>query len=341
MYYQRPRWKYVLLVVLIVLCWVWMNFPASIDSWYTNCIFSFIGIGLRGITGWIPFSIGDLLYIALGYWLVVYGWRRLSRLAVVLAVAWLAFHVLWGFNYYRRSIPDQFGLRRGLVTAEEIKTFAEYSLTEANRWVPTAPTTGIGIEQIKQSYDSLSTHYASLRYRPVSYKSSSFGILGNYMGYGGYYNPFTGEAQINSKLPAFMHPYIALHEVAHQLGYAKESDANFIGYLAALHSVDSSIRYSAHLELFLYANNALWRSDSLAAKNNKERLSPRIKKDLAEYKVFAETYFGPLDRFITWFYSGFLRFNNQPEGMRSYNRGMLYALRYHQHTTHNLQRTTL
>ncbi|MFN5913494.1 MAG: DUF3810 family protein, partial [Chitinophagaceae bacterium] len=219
--------------------------------------------------------------------------------------------------------------------------FASFSLTEANRWAPVTEINGIKIAQIKKSYDSLSTRYSSLRYRPVSYKSSAFGDLGNYMGYGGYYNPFTGEAQINSTLPFFLHPYIALHEVAHQLGYAKESDANFIGYLAALHSVDSAVRYSAHLEMFLYANNALWRSDSLTSKNNMERLSPRIKKDLAEYKAFSEKYVGPIDRFITWFYTGFLRFNNQPEGMRSYNRGMLYALRYHQRTTYNVHRTTL
>ncbi|MEY3877775.1 MAG: hypothetical protein RLZZ191_1458, partial [Pseudomonadota bacterium] len=29
--------------------------------------------------------------------------------------------------------------------------------------------------------------------------------------------------------------------------------------------------------------------------------------------------YGPVDKFVTWFYSGFLNFNNQPEGMMSYN----------------------
>jgi len=355
MYYRSPDQKYCVLLVLSAMAWTWMSFPATIDSWYTHFLFGYIGAGLRWAFGWIPFSVGDVLYIAAGFWLLVVGlpavvklpaaadWRKVGRLLFFFCSIWLAFHVLWGFNYYRQSIPDQFGLRKGEVTAEEIRAFAEYSLTEANRWVPATGSNGIQVEQIKKAYDSLATHFSFLTYRPVSYKPSLFGVLGNYMGYGGYYNPFTGEAQINAHLPEFMHPYIALHEVAHQLGYAKESDANFIGYLAALHSIDSSTRYSAHLELFLYANNVLWRTDSIAAKNNNERLSPRIKKDLAAYKVFAEKYFGPLDRFITWFYAGFLRFNNQPDGMRSYNRGMLYALRYHQpatadkHTTYNIQ----
>ena len=148
------------------------------------------------------------------------------------------------------------------------------------------------------------------------------------MGYGGYYNPFTGEAQINSYMPAFMLPYIAVHEAAHQKGYAKESEANFIGYIDAMESGDSALLYSANLEMFLFANRALRRFDSTMAKQNMEKLSPRIKKDLADYKVFAEKYYGPVDKFVTWFYTGFLNLNNQPEGMMSYNRGMVYAMRY-------------
>ena len=164
--------------------------------------------------------------------------------------------------------------------------------------------------------------------QPSTVKPSLFGILGNYMGYGGYYNPFTGEAQINNYMPEFMLPYIAVHEVAHQKGYAKESEANFIGYLDVINSGDSALLYSANLEMFLFANRALRRFDSTLARQNMERLSPRIKKDLADYKVFAEKYYGPVDKFVTWFYTGFLNFNNQPEGMMSYNRGMVYTMRY-------------
>jgi hypothetical protein len=155
-----------------------------------------------------------------------------------------------------------------------------------------------------------------------------FGVMGNYMGYGGYYNPFTGEAQINAHMPAFMLPFIAVHEKAHQLGYAKESEANFMGYLAALQSADSCLKYSANLEMFVYANNALRRSDSVAAKNNFKALSPIAVNDLKSYRAFVKKYQGPIDEFTTWFYTKFLRLNNQPEGMYSYNRGMVYVMRY-------------
>jgi hypothetical protein len=308
-----------------------------VELWYASGVYPYIAAGMRYLVGWLPISFGDLLYVAAFIYSIVTlrkSFRRsfvttARRLFTVLSLTWLIFHVLWGFNYYRTSIPDQFKLERGEVKKEEIVAFAEYSLREANKLG--IREQGIGVidkNLITSAYEKLSKLHPQLTYHPISFKSSLFGVMGNYMGYGGYYNPFTGEAQINDHMPEFMLPYIAVHEVAHQLGYAKESEANFIGYLAAMHSEDSLLRYSANLEMFLYANRALRRFDSTLAKQNMERLSPRIKKDLADYKVFAEKYYGPVDKFVTWFYTGFLNFNNQPEGMMSYNRGMVYVMRY-------------
>jgi hypothetical protein len=334
-----------------------------VELWYASGVYPYIAAGMRYLLGWLPISFGDVLYIsAIVYVLITLrkSFNRpilltLRRLFTVASIIWLAFHFLWGFNYYRTSIPEQFKLERGEVKKEEIVAFAEYTLREANKLGIREQGIGNRDKGMRKShnnennhnnhntennenhlyknliltaYQKLSKVHPQLTYHPFSFKSSLFGVIGNYMGYGGYYNPFTGEAQINDHMPDFMLPYIAVHEVAHQLGYAKESEANFIGYLAAMHSGDSVLQYSANLEMFLYANRALRRFDSTLAKQNMESLSPRIKKDLADYKVFAEKYYGPVDKFVTWFYTGFLNFNNQPEGMMSYNRGMVYAMRY-------------
>jgi hypothetical protein len=196
--------------------------------------------------------------------------------------------------------------------------FTQYVLHETNRYALDVNTSPLKT----QTHSNCSIVNSNLP------KSSLFGIIGNYMGYGGYYNPFTGEAQINTHMPAFMLPFIAVHEKAHQLGYAKESEANFMGYLAAMQSADSCLKYSANLEMFIYANNALRRSDSVAARNNFKALSPIAINDLKSYRAFVKKYQGPIDEFTTWFYTRFLRLNNQPEGMYSYNRGMIYVMRY-------------
>ena len=78
------------------------------------------------------------------------------------------------------------------------------------------------------------------QYRTAAIKTSLWGWLGNYLGFYGYYNPFTGEGQVNTTIPKFLQPYITCHEIAHQLGYAKENEANFVGYLAAASSKDAS-----------------------------------------------------------------------------------------------------
>ena len=339
--------KYIkeILIVFLLLFFNWFMLDEQrVELWYASGVYPYIAAGMRYLVGWLPISFGDLLYVAAIVYIIITlrkSFKRpilttLNRFFIVASIVWLIFHFLWGFNYYRSSIPDQFNLEKGEVKKEEIAAFAEYSLREANRLGNRSK--GIGNSEkglgmidnilILSAYEKLSKIHPQLIYHPVSFKSSLFGVIGNYMGYGGYYNPFTGEAQINDHMPEFMLPYIAVHEVAHQLGYAKESEANFIGYLAAMHSGDSLLQYSANLEMFLYANRALRRFDSSLAKQNMERLSPRIKKDLADYKVFAEKYYGPVDKFVTWFYTGFLNFNNQPEGMMSYNRGMVYVMRY-------------
>jgi len=320
-FFKKYYFQLILVFLLIAANWFMLD-AMRVEEWYATGIYIYISRVLQFLLGWLPFSVGDLLYTTAIIYIIFTlhkSFKRpilqtLNRLFIVVSIVWLAFHILWGFNYYRTSISEQFNLDRGEVKKEEISAFANYTLTKANLFSNSQPTT--------HNSQPLPRHGGQ------AVKPSLFGIIGNYMGYGGYYNPFTGEAQINSYMPEFMLPYISVHEMAHQKGYAKESEANFIGYIDAMESGDSALLYSANLEMFLFANRALRRFDSTMAKQNMEKLSPRIKKDLADYKVFAEKYYGPVDKFVTWFYGGFLNLNNQPEGMMSYNRGMVYTMRY-------------
>jgi len=327
-------------VLLIILAQWFMLSDQCVEQWYARGAYPYVSGVLQAGLGWIPFSVGDLLYCAVivwaGYklwqfassiraqgvrnWWKGYGqlFSHLLKHLTVLAWIWIGFHALWGFNYYRKSIPDQFGFVAENPSNQELLQFTQYLLDETNRYAIELDKSPLQ-SQVHDNCSSLDSQHP---------KASMFGVIGNYMGYGGYYNPFTGEAQMNNHMPAFMLPFIAVHEKAHQLGYAKESEANFMGYLAALQSKDSCLKYSANLEMFIYANNALRRSDSVAAKKNFKKLSLIAIKDLKFYRTFVKKYQGPIDEFTTWFYTKFLRLNNQPEGMYSYNRGMVYVMRY-------------
>jgi len=237
---------------------------------------------------------------------------------------WLVFDLMWGFNYYRQNIGNQFNIKKERPSKNDLGQLAIFLLDETNRFAPGRDNKSFSLngsrQTLQKAYDSLAIKHQFLSYKNPSFKSSLFGEIGNYMGYGGYYNPFSGEAQINDRQPVFLLPFTGAHEMAHQLGYAKESEANFIGYLASAHSTDSSLRYSGSLEMFLYTNNALLRQDSIAAKKNIDCLSPIAKSDMKSYRAFLIKYQGPIDEFTTAFYTRFLRVNNQPEGMASYSR---------------------
>ena len=309
------------------------NNSERVERIYATGIYPTIATAFQFLFGWLPFSIGDIFYSLL----IIYGiislvsfikafkkseqkWNALltamQKLALAICWLWIYFQVAWGLNYDRPSIPKRYAMDRSPVRSTEIDSFAVRMLAGVIQY---APQRGSDSQLLSKALKVRARH---------GVKPSLFGVVGNYMGYSGYFNPLTGEAQINTHMPAFTLPFTAAHESAHQDGEARESDANFIGFLKAMKSGDSAMLYSAHLEMFLYANSAIRQEDSTRAKALFKQLPVVAEKDLKEYRSFLKKYQGPIDAATTWFYSNFLRFNNQPEGMRSYDKGMIYVMRW-------------
>jgi hypothetical protein len=345
----RKYADFIAIGLLVIGANLFISSPTMVEAVYSRGFYSFSSSVSRAFWGWIPFSIGDIIYIFIILFLLsrlIRFFRRKSPgqpqwpmiklriLKVILAIVWvwLIFQVLWGFNYYRENVGVQFDLADRAPTPMDLNRLATYFLEETNAFAEGRSTLKFNKEKelqvVREAYDSLAKQYPFLTYANPSFKASLFGVLGNYMGYGGYYNPMSGEAQVNDQLPVFLLPFTSAHEVAHQLGYAKESDANFIGYLSSLHSADSSLKYSANLEMFLYANAALKKYDSVASKKLYDSLGSIARHDLKIYKSYIQKYQGPIDEFITRFYTQFLHLNNQPEGMQSYSRVVYWLFNY-------------
>jgi hypothetical protein len=170
-----------------------------------------------------------------------------------------------------------------------------------------------------QAYDSLAITEPQFAYRVRSVKASLFSYPGLYIGFAGYYNPFTGEAQVNILDPAITLPYTACHEMGHQLGYAKENEANFIGFLACRESPDPAVRYSTYLDLYGYAVRELYFRDSALALSLRATLNPGVRQDLRELQRFNRRYSNPLEPVIWRAYSRYLRANGQPQGVATYS----------------------
>jgi hypothetical protein len=77
----------------------------------------------------------------------------------------------------------------------------------------------------------------------------------------GIYTFFTGEANININFPNFTIPFTAAHELAHQRGFAREDEANFIAFLVCIESDDPYLRYSGYTNMLSYLLDAFYAAD--------------------------------------------------------------------------------
>ncbi len=312
-----------------------------VESVYATSVYPVIADVLRNITGWVPFSIGDILYIAFLLYvltsLVRFIWEKkwkhrkkwlsftLNFISGILII-YIIFNVLWGLNYNRQGIRHQMNFERAAYSREELLKMNELLASQLNAAKQALLESGAAypegrelLRTAEQHYMELEKHYSFVKYDIPSLKPSLIGWLGNYWGFSGYYNPFTGEAQVNTQMPMFTQPFIALHEIAHQLGYAKENEANFVGFAAALASEDDIFRYSAFFDMFLYANRNLRRVDSSAARQVMSTLHPAVQDDWEELKTYYQKYRNPVEPMISWIYGKYLQANAQPEGMMSYS----------------------
>ena len=341
---SKSRWFWLAgLVILIILIKIFSANPRCIEDVYTTKIYAAFAAFLRILFGWLPFSFGDIIYLLVIGWLIWNVWRlskkllkrQLSkqwflrtgyRLLVIAMLVYIVFNAFWGMNYNRLGIEKQLGLQVKKIDSVNLKMIEMLLVQKVNQSKQIIvnqhikyPTNTELFIRAQACYKQVSQKYPYLNYRYKSVKSSMFSWWGNYFGFTGYYNPFTGEAQVNTTVPKFILPYTTTHEIAHQIGYAKEEEANFVGYLAATSSTDTLFHYSTYLDLFVYANRKLFYIDSVSAKAELEKLLPEVKADLLEWKEFIRKHQSPLEPIVKWAYGSFLRANQQPKGITSYD----------------------
>ena len=311
---------------------------------------------LRKCLGGLPFSIGDFLYGLLAFWIswscikffrqifrrdrelkrTVYLFHAMLRLFIFCSSMYIIFNIFWGINYNRKGIAWQLRLDMKKYRQSDLEEINCLLIEKINLSKKTLtvyqiryPSNKVLYGMVCAAFKNASGQYPFLAYQPSSLKTSMWGWLGNYTGFTGYYNPFTGEAQLNTTVPKFLHPFIACHEVAHQLGYAKEMEANFVGYLAASASSDPGFRYSVYLDLFTYANRNLFLQDSATAKLYRRELDTAVIADLKEWARFNRKHQSPVEPVVRWIYGKYLEGNSQPQGLLSYDEVTAFIISYY------------
>jgi hypothetical protein len=334
----------------IILLKVLAHFPNVIESVYSQGIYIWISKMMRYAFGWIPFSVGDVLYTLLG--LYILRWLYINRKRIIkdsknwfldvlsaISVGYFAFHILWAFNYYRLPLHKSLGMEHEYTTTElvdltkqlihktntlqlqlakidTIKVILPYSKTEVLKMIP-------------DGYNNLSKEFPYLAYQPRSVKRSLYSVPLTYMGFSGYLNPFTNEAQVDGMIPTYKFPTTGSHEVAHQLGYAAENEANFIGSMAAMHHSDIYFKYSGHAFALRHCLGELYKRDVATYEVLLPQLHKGILKNYQEVRDFWNGYENPLEPIFKTTYDGFLKTNNQAGGMKSYSYVVALLVNYH------------
>ncbi len=347
-------WSWVLLIVATILI-KWASwYPEWVENNYTYGIYPVITRIQRFLFGWIPFSIGDLFY---GFLLLVIIFRsyrffkmafqeKLNRGYFVIGLqqaiffflfVYVFFNLLWGLNYNRRGLSAQLGMvvkPYSLADLDTLTTGIQKRLNAYAAFVTEAQRDSFSkkknlFRESTLAYKNAAKQFSYLAYQPSSVKPSLFSYAGNYLGFQGYYNPFSGEAQVNTTIPRFLEPFVTAHEIAHQLGYGKENEANFVAFLACKNYDSPVFRYSMYFDIYIYALNELSKKDSAHARSFYQKLHPRVVNDIKTMRKFYASYKNPVEPVIAWFYGHFLKANNQPGGKQSYNEVVAWLVAYY------------
>lgn len=360
MYRFRPGWsKFILPIVWVLLfavCLLAPNYPNLTATYYNQGVFKFWTIGLRWLFGTVPFALGEIVYCILIITLIiniinyVNSLKRLNQIwqkigFLLFKLAWLGirlfvvFQLIWGFNYMQPDPTNTFGFiiqpPKDVQIAEiEINQLTNELIQELNQTKEeilskTANTPNFDqlVAHVHQDYKRVSGAYPRLKIEQQSVKKAIFPILGDYIGFLAFYQPITAEAIVRSDLPILTQPYTIAHEMAHQLGYASETEANFIAFVVATEADDPMLKYSMLLQMFTYAQDAqllllagtkgfdAWK---IQIAKNKAMLSPAVLKDRAEIKAFFAARADKQIQASNQLYDQFLKWNQQAAGLDSY-----------------------
>jgi hypothetical protein len=295
---------------------------------------------------WIPFSLGDLLYIVLGIYLLYQLIRcckkksRNSSFLNLLATAnsfYFIYQLFWGMLYFQTPIIKKLPNQKE-PTIEKAKDLALRYLEKCktSRQLVKEDCNGIFIitdlpsvqKEILWQQERLPAYISNKKATGInSFKPSLFKYVMNFTGILGYYNPFTAEAQYNAVLPPTFIPFTSAHENSHQLGFAREQEANFIGYLIGIHSKNVDLQYSTEYFTLKSLLRFIVADDPKFVQSVLKNYSDGMKRDRLYERSFIIKHQGWLDDFFGFTNNLFLK-SNQQEGSVTYSYFIDLLLQY-------------
>ena len=352
-----------LLIALAIL--VYSFFPDAVSEYFSFGLFQYIGLGLRFITSSTKLPIGEYVYLLLIIILIIniilslyklknkintityrtYLFRFGKKLTLKLIQLYVVFMLIWGLNYQKSSPAKSFNLKMDTsyteVQLDSLSLDLMEELNQTRKILSDSFIQGIEVDQVFNNsilnYAQLKNRFPQLHIDKPVLKQAAFPSWGDYLGYLAFYQPITGEAIIRTDVPLLTLPYTSCHELAHQMGYASEAEANFIAFVVAIESTDALLRYSMLLQIFTYcqsehlgliAKTGNFENWKQIVNRNKLLLDVKVRGDRKKIKDFFIQRQHLLIPASTPLYDQFLQWNKQAKGIKSYDEVLLWVLAY-------------
>ncbi len=311
--------------------------PATIECWFSTSMYPALQRYVTPLSNLLPFAVLDVLAVAgcvavagvlfravqaarqtRGVLPVV---RALGHLAAVAGVVYLAFLVLWGFNYRRVPLTARLIMEPGAPASQAVTALGVEAATQLNALHDDAHR--VGWQQAPWEDETFRGAFVSAQRAlsaappaaPGRLKRTLFGPYFRWTSVDGMVNPFGLEVLANPDLLPFERPFVAAHEWSHLAGYADEAEASFVGWLACMRA-EVPARYSGWL--FLY-----WRVNDEVDDAGRARLATALgagpRRDIEAIVERLRRGQLPWLRTAGWrVYDQYLKANRVEEGVRSY-----------------------
>ncbi|KXG74697.1 DUF3810 domain-containing protein [Thermotalea metallivorans] len=332
-----------------LLSWLSSFYPSAVEQIYASGIYKIIGQFLSRITGIFPFSLMEVSIILLFFstvGILLYGFVHITRYKGIqkrtmlriftsilsfFCIAYFIFITLWGMNYHRLPFASIANLHIRPASVVELRELCKNLIIRANFLRTLVDENGQGVMYIAKGhkdvffraakgYENASAIYPELDGKYGRPKGILFSNVMSYAGISGIYFPFTGEANVNTAIPDCMLPSTTCHEMAHQRGFAREDEANYIAYLACTMHPDADFQYSGILLALIHSMNTLSLHDPESYKQLKAMYSLSLQQDLLHWNQFWKRYEGPIERAASKANDAYLKSNLQEDGVHSYGR---------------------
>jgi hypothetical protein len=295
--YRLKKWVVLPVLALFTfgLTQLAYRFPAITEKWYSLKLYLFVAKIISPVSNIIPFSLDDFFYILLILTFLILiillffrkiSWGKTVKITLnILAVTYILFYVLWGFNYFREDLYKRLKLAKHEPDTKAFVTQLKKLVENTNKsWCTFENWDKKEVDlNIEKSYKALAPAL-QINYPTGKRKAKSITVSRFFAqaGISGYYGPFFNEVHVNSYILPVEYPFILAHEKAHQFGITNEAEANFYAWLVCTNSKSKQLQYSANLHVlqyFLFQGYQMEEYPDIIGK-----LDKRVKKDLEKIR---------------------------------------------------------